>query len=160
MTDSIQELVSSTVIDIFRASLGMNVTPAGAHPGRPGGESHVAASVGFVGRLTGVLYIHVTASFARRITATLLQMPDHEIEGDEMVNDAVGEMANMLVGRIKSCLSDRGLPCTLTVPSVVRGKDFSIESISSVRGRVLPFEADHIPFFIEVQIKASDPKSS
>jgi len=158
MIDDLNGLVTSTVIDIFKSLLSMKVTPAGPAPAVRNGEPHVAASVGFVGRLTGILYIHTSASFARRITATLLRLQDNEIDGDEMVNDAIGEMANMVVGRIKSCLSDRGLPCTLTVPSVVRGKDFSVESISSVRGQILAFETDQTPFFIEVQIKSSDQK--
>jgi len=42
-------------------------------------------------------------------------LADHEIEGNEMIDDLIGGLSNMVVGHIKSQLSDRGMPCVPTL---------------------------------------------
>jgi chemotaxis protein CheX len=113
-------------------------------PGTPvaNGEPHVAGSVGFSGIVCGVVYIYSSATLARRITSGLLGLDESDIDGDEMVNDAVGELSNMVVGQLKSRLCDRGINCVLTVPSIVRGSNFTIEAVSSTTRRVLIFRCE------------------
>jgi len=136
--------------------LSTNMLPASLEPGFGNGEAHIAGAVGFVGRLSGVVYVFTTVSFARRITATLLGLQEAEIEGDEMINDAMGEMANMLVGQMKSQLSDRGMPCVLTIPSVVRGSNFSVEATTSTEGHIFSFVSGENRIFIQVLLKPSE----
>src|SRR5208283_2265639 len=114
MIEDLDELVTSAVTDLFTTMLGMKMVPVALEPGAANGDTYVAGSVGFIGRLSGVVYIYTTLRFATDITATLLGMEQGEVKEDEMINDAMGEMANMLVGQMKSRLSDRGLPCVLT----------------------------------------------
>ena len=124
--------------------------------GPPDGKvwsADVAGSVGFTGPVTGVVYSYTSNPFARRITATLLGLLDSEIEGDEMVNDALGEVANMLVGYIKSRLCDQGLPCVLTVPSVVRGAHLSVAAVNSTEKRVFHFKVENEHLLVEVHLK-------
>jgi chemotaxis protein CheX len=85
----------------------------------------------------------------------MLGLADEEIDGDEMVNDVMGEIANMVVGNLKSGLCDRGLTCVLTIPSIVRG-NFSIEPISSSARKVFHFSCETRPLLVEVMIKHSD----
>jgi chemotaxis protein CheX len=70
-----------------------------------------------------------------------------------MVNDAIGELANMTVGHMKSRLSDRGMPCVLTIPSVVRGRQLSIEPVSSTERRLFVFRCNDNQLVLEVFIK-------
>jgi chemotaxis protein CheX len=153
MIDDLDELVSSAVTELFGTMLGMKMLPVPVEAGFGNDEGHVAGVVGFIGKLSGVVYVYTTQSFARRITSTLLGLKDSEIEGSEMVNDAMGEMANMLVGQMKSRLTDRGIPCVLTIPSVVRGSQFSVEVITSTEGHVFSFEADGNRIFIHFLLK-------
>lgn len=155
MIADLQDLVTSAVTEVFSTMLGMKMAPAPLESGFANGEAHVAGAVGFIGRLSGVVYIYTTASFAREITSTLLHLEKSEISGDEMVNDAMGEMANMLVGHMKSRLADRGMPCALTIPSVVRGSHFSVESISSIEGHAFSFETAQHRIFIQFLLKPS-----
>ena len=69
-------------------------------------------------------------------------MTDDELEqaGDEAINDAIGELTNMTVGTFKNQLCDRGYHCKLTIPSILRGSNFSIEPTSSVTRRTYRFE--------------------
>jgi len=94
--------------------------------------------------------------FARHITGTLLGLTEQEVEGDEMINDAMGEMANMLVGQMKSRLSDRGMPCVLTIPSVVRGSQLSIEAITSTERHIFCYKAANYRILVEFLVKPLD----
>lgn len=83
----------------------------------------------------------------------MLGLSPDEIDGDEMVNDTMGELANMIVGQVKSRLCDRGYECVLTVPSVVRGQNFSIESTTGTERRVIGFNCGAEKLKVEVLIK-------
>lgn len=160
MIADLEGLVTGAVTELFSTMLGMNMLPAPLESGFGNGETHVAGAVGFVGRLSGMVYAFTTVSFARRITATLLGLQEAEIEGDEMINDAMGEMANMLVGHMKSRLSDRGMPCMLTIPSVVRGSNFSVEGTTSTEGHTFSFVSGENLIFIQVLLKPSDARQN
>jgi len=156
MIDDLDELVTSAVTELFGTMLRMQMQPVPVQAGFGNDETHVAGVVGFIGKLSGVVYVYTTQSFARHITATLLGLKISEVEESEMVNDAMGEMANMLVGQMKSRLTDRGIPCVLTIPSVVRGSHFSVEVISSTEGHVFSFEAEGNRIFIHCLLKPMD----
>jgi chemotaxis protein CheX len=97
----------------------------------------------------------VTTDFAREITCRLLGIGDAEIESESMVNDAIGELANMVVGQIKSRLCDRGLPCVLTIPSIVRGSSFSVEGCSTDQHEAYRFMCANQQLSVEVLAKPS-----
>ena len=154
MIDDIDQLVTTAISGVFGTMLKIPVQQE--PPGSPirNGEPHVAGSVGFIGSLSGVVYVYSTQSFARRLTRKLLG-EKHGEPADEMVNDAVGEIANMIVGNIKSRLADRGMNCVLTIPSIVRGSHFTIEPTSSTQRRVCSYQCEGDQVVVEVLIKAS-----
>ena len=156
MIADLEGLVTGAVREVFSTMLSMDMLPAPLESGFGNGETHVAGAVGFVGRLSGMVYVFTTVSFARRITATFLGLQESEIEGDEMINDAMGEMANMLVGHMKSRISDRGMPCVLTIPSLVRGSHFSVEATTSTEGHFYSFACGENRIFVQFLSKASD----
>jgi len=156
MIADLEGLVTSAVTEVFSTMLRMDMVPAPLASGFGDEEPHVAGAVGFVGRLSGMVYVFTTLSFARRITATFLGLQESEIDGDEMINDAMGEMANMLVGHMKSRISDRGMPCVLTIPSVVRGSHFSVEATTSTEGHIFSFVSGESRIFIHFLLKPGD----
>jgi chemotaxis protein CheX len=117
------------------------------------GQDHVAGTVGITGAFTGMIYFYANAQFARKMTCSLLGMRDHEIEGNEMVNDAIGELTNMLAGYIKSRLDNSGLKCVMTIPTVVRGRDFKITPVSGVVRKTVFFRSDGGKVMVEALLK-------
>lgn len=157
MIKDLEELVSAAVSEVFSTMLNFEVRLE--PPGSPhlNGEMHIAGSVGFIGHITGVFYIYATGSFARRITCRMLGFAEHEIESNEIVHDTIGELTNMIVGHFKSRLSDRGFSCSLTIPSIVCGSNFSIEPISNTLRKVYSFRCDgNQQVVLEVILKASE----
>jgi chemotaxis protein CheX len=149
MIADLDELVTAAVTGLFSTMLHMQMAPVPVEPRVVNGQPRVAGAVAFIGRLTGVVYVHTTAAFARRLTATLLHLEASEVQAEEMINDTMGEIANMLVGQMKSRLADQGIDYLLTIPSVVRGSQFRIEATSSTEGRLFAFETQGKRLFVQ-----------
>ena len=118
LIDQVQVLAGESVERTFKEMLGIHL-----HPGDPGTtssdpEGQIVGSVGFVGEANGVVHLYASEHFARVITGRMLGLPEGEIDRDDIVNDAMGELSNVIVGRVKSRLCDGGL--TAPAPSPCR----------------------------------------
>ncbi|HXP62274.1 MAG TPA: chemotaxis protein CheX [Dongiaceae bacterium] len=153
LIDEVPALLSDGVARVFDTMLSLPATPAAVRDLHQPGQSLVAGSVGFIGDVNGIVYIHVTAPFARSLAGRMLGMAETDLGGDEMVNDVVGELTNMIVGSVKSRLCDSGLSCVLTIPSIVRGQNFSFEPVGSSERRVLGFCCGDDTILAELFIK-------
>jgi chemotaxis protein CheX len=160
MIEDMATLVTAAVTEVFSTMLSYSINSSSSatlpNSGSSNGSSmHVAGGVGFGGDVTGVVYIVVTTDFARQITCRLLGIGESEIESESMVNDAIGELANMIVGQIKSRLCDRGMPCVLTIPSIVRGSNFSLEGCSTDKHEAYRFLCANQQLSVEILMKPS-----
>jgi chemotaxis protein CheX len=150
----IRDYINRAVSDVFKTMLGRVPTFSAQEPLRgdeplpspEGNRPQVVGTVGFIGDINGLIYLHLDLGFARICTCHLLGMTEAELDeaGDEVINDAIGELTNMTVGGFKNGLCDAGYPCKLTIPSILRGSNFSIEPISSAVRRIYYFDcAEH-----------------
>ena len=155
VADQVRAFLSSSVTEVFGTMFGLEAKPAVPHDLSFAKQILVAGSVGFIGDVNGVVYVHVTSDFARRLASRMLGLSESELGGDELVNDVIGELSNMVVGSVKSHLCDAGMPCVLTIPSVVRGQELSIEQISSSERRLMGFRAEEDYIQVELLIKRS-----
>ena len=156
MIPDLGDLVTAAVDSFFGTMLSMQMLPVPMSAPPQEEDVQIAGSVGFVGPLSGIIYSHLSEAFARRITCDLLGMDDFQVTGGEMINDTVGEMSNMLVGHIKSRLCDRGLPCVLTLPSIVRGRGLSVAAPSTTQRHFFGFASEGFRLFIEVHLKRDE----
>jgi chemotaxis protein CheX len=110
--------LEQTVAMVFRTMLGLEVAPVDL-PWRKAPES-LTAAVHFAGQWKGGVYVEFTREQAFDITARLMSIP-RPSQIDDDVLDAMGEMANMVGGNMKSVMP-RGV--ALSAPSVVEGSDY------------------------------------
>ena len=162
----IREYINRAVGDVFKTMIGREPTfstqtKAGgterllvSEPQRP----QVVGTVGFIGDVNGLIYLHLDLEFARVCTCHLLGMTEPELEeaGDEVINDAIGELTNMTVGSFKNGLCDAGYPCKLTIPSILRGTNFSIEPISSAVRHIYYFDCAEHRVIADILMKQDD----
>lgn len=115
----------------------------------------IAGTVGFLGNLTGIMYIFMELPFAMEATCKMLDLEPEEIgiEDHELVNDAIGELTNMIVGTFKNDLSNKGFECRMTIPSILRGSNFSIEPAEVALRRIFKFDCGGQAFVIDVLMK-------
>jgi chemotaxis protein CheX len=74
-------------------------------------------------------------------------------ELNEDVNDALGEIANMIAGSFKHHLSKDGHEVRLSTPSVVTGKEYVISSGSIANTLTLLFDSKEEWFMISIVIE-------
>lgn len=85
----------------------------------PDGFDGPAATISIGGPWTATLEVVVTPTLARRFAADLLQMPDADLDLDD-VHDALGELVNVVGGNVKGIVDDGG-SSTLSLPVVANG---------------------------------------
>lgn len=167
--DIFQETMNRAVQDVFRTMLSKTATltrgtGAAASDGTPWKHPvdlsgpQVVGTVGFIGEISGLIYLYFSADFAKFVAGQMLGMSPSEVEisGDEVVNDAIGEVTNMTVGGFKNQLCDQGFPCRLTIPSILRGSNFSIEPVSGAIRRTYTFEISGYNLVTDLLMKTSD----
>jgi chemotaxis protein CheX len=164
-----RDTINRAVQDVFKTMLGKTATLADSsdvatadgspwkHPVQIDGQQ-VVGTVGFIGDISGLIYLYLDAPFADEVAGHMLGMTLAELAeaGDEVVNDAVGELTNMTVGTFKNQLADKGFPCRLTIPSILRGSNFSIEPISSATRRIYRFHVEKHNLVADLLMKMGD----
>lgn len=153
MTAKVEALVKSAVGTVFDTMLNMPMKEVPGDGFSFGNELQIASSVGFTGNLNGVIYLYSTVQFAGRITSGLLGLSEAEAQQEEYVNDAMGEIANMVVGHVKSRLTDSGVACVMTIPSIVRGSRLGIEAVSRTEVVRMSFQNGDSHLLVEVLIE-------
>lgn len=160
MLQDLDTHINNAVRDVFGTMLNYDLEPVAvtANTWTMNGEPHVAGCVGFTGELNGVVYIYASEVFARRMASRLLGMDQKGVETDEMICDTMGEIANMVAGPIKSRLTDNGMSCVLTIPAIIRGSNFIVETVSSAERRFFAYRCSEGELVTEVVIRNQDTR--
>lgn len=117
----------------------------------------ITGMVGFAGTYSGVISMHCPITLAKKITGAMLGMSEEEVvEGGEDLNDAIGEIANMLGGSVKMILSKGGLDVKLSIPTVIAGEDYTVNSLSDIDCVVIPFTVDNDRFLVGLTLKKEE----
>lgn len=117
--EAFQADIEQIVASVFETMLGLTAFPV---PGTTPGSPEVTAAIFFAGAWKGAALVECSLEQARAWTARLMEIDTPpSFTGD--VQDAMGELANMVGGNLKSVLP-RGT--TLSMPSVVRGENYSL----------------------------------
>jgi chemotaxis protein CheX len=114
-------------------------------------KNSVTAMVGLAGTCNGMVCLHTSRALALCFTAQMLGMDVSEVEDD--VNDALGEIANMIGGSFKHHLSNNGNDIKLSTPSVVTGTDYSFSTGRPGDTLTLLFSAKGEEFLVSVVLE-------
>ena len=138
--------------EIFESMIMVDVTPGEALT-EPVSKfkCSLSAMVGFAGFKQGNLAIHATDKVAKGLTGDFLGMEVDEINED--VQDAMGELANMLAGSLKPFISSDGGKVELSLPSVVHGEEYTLTVINKADWILIPFTVSHGEFLVGLELK-------
>jgi chemotaxis protein CheX len=113
----------------------------------------MTAMLGFAGRLSGFLCLHVNQDVACSLASGLLGMQlDHV---DDTVCDAMGEISNMLAGGLKTHLSHNGEAFKLAIPSVIQGREYSTRAPAHAKNLIMGVAAG--PHRFKLQLVLEQP---
>lgn len=148
----INENIIETTIEIFTTMVMMDISVAGPPLQASGAlTDSITGMIGLAGTHKGVLAIHIPNPVAIAITSSFLGMDVDEINDD--VRDAVGELANMLGGNVKTILSQNGRDIDLSLPSTISGHEYGFKATTNVDLVILPFKTEKGDFMVELQLE-------
>lgn len=138
--NEIIQAVQSATADVFSTMLGLELEPrpTDLDKGCPSVSDGVMAFVGVTGPWVGTGIVSCSAAFACKLCATFL-MSEAETVNEEVL-DAVGEIANMVIGNFKNAAEAVVGPLGLTVPTVIYGRNFTSKSLRNNEWHLLPFK--------------------
>ena len=118
--EEIEQIVTSIWMSILDLPIAAALEDSNAAPSF--GTRTLTGCVQFTGEFEGAALVHTTAALARRL-ASVMFMADEDSLSLEEVQDALGEISNMIAGNIKPLLPG---PARISLPSVVEGQDYTV----------------------------------
>ena len=144
--------IADATVEIFSTMLMMDVSSQPPLTERiKSHQDSVTGMVGMAGLYKGMLAIHAPSQVAMTITGNFLGLEVDSVNDD--VKDAMGELANMLAGSIKSKLSDNSKDIQLSIPSAVCGDSYSLDYQPQQGSSMVPFESADGRFLVELQLE-------
>ncbi|MFQ5699664.1 MAG: chemotaxis protein CheX [Myxococcota bacterium] len=114
-------------------------------------ETEVTGLVGLAGSMAAQVSVHCSVGQAREFTARLLGLEPSEVSGNEEIRDAIGELANMIAGGVKTALSAEAT-LELALPSVFLAEKGSMQ-IGPLGAFVAPLDGPFGSFSVALVVK-------
>jgi chemotaxis protein CheX len=119
------------------------------------GPSHpldgVICLIGMAGPWTGTGTISCSAEFACRIASQMLMAEYLAVDGD--VLDAVAEVANMILGNVKTTLERSLGSMGMSIPTAIFGKNFLAKSFGDETWTVVVFDCEGLTLEVKLFLK-------
>ncbi|MET0594561.1 MAG: chemotaxis protein CheX [Polyangiaceae bacterium] len=115
-------------------------------PGTLGGGKYVAAKVDVIGTWNGTVTVGCSHALARRTAGKMFDVPPGDISLNEL-RDAVGEIANIVGGNVKTLIAGK---CRLSLPTVAEVEDQSVFAASEKHRMNVWFEAEGERFVVQL----------
>lgn len=138
--------VRQSVETIWSSMLGLDVQPGRPIPISHGEPDLLTGCVQITGAWQGAVTLDCSAELARQAAALMFGIEPHGVN-QEQVQDAIGELTNIIGGNFKSLLPE---PCHLSLPAVTEGTDYAFRVLDCRMLMRLNFICDGSPFQITV----------
>jgi chemotaxis protein CheX len=120
-----------------------------------GSRPSFAANIGFVGdQLRGCLVVVTTAHVVQSMQPEDLRP---FAESEEAVRDLLGELANLMLGRLKNQLLKRGAVVLLATPTTMSGRDLRISSTEASPWHVITCSEGTVMIRLEADLSECGP---
>ncbi|MGN6727747.1 MAG: chemotaxis protein CheX [Tepidisphaeraceae bacterium] len=146
--DEIQQLTMS----IWDSILKLPVEPAAAP--LPAGQRTMSACVQITGAWRGAVALSCDAAMAAEAARVMFDLAAGAPATADM-QDALGELVNMIGGNVKALLPET---CQLSLPSVVEGSDYSVRVPGSRVVTRVPMRCG--PYALSVSLLESELKAA
>ncbi len=164
LNDLDQEMIAATVrnvtMEVFSTMLCLDVTAGEtfAEVHASDGAEGVMSFIGLAGRCTGAGSLRCSSEAACKLASAFLMSEFEAVDGD--VLDAIGELTNMIVGNLKTHLEDKLGAISLSIPTVIHGRNFTARSSSREEWMGVPFEWAGGRVDVKVCLRAVEEESS
>lgn len=149
LAEVIQESIAETTAAFFTMDIGIKAGPSiSTLPSETyvPPQADVTAIIAFNGIIEGG--VHLSAPFHAAVTLASAFSGEQIPSFNATAKDAIGELANIIAGAVKSRICDDQI--NLTPPRIVVGRDHQIGHTKPQSSTKCYFRTDNGPFFIEV----------
>jgi chemotaxis protein CheX len=140
-----KSILECAAIEVFNMMAGLELAPFAEPPaGWPKGEQ--TAMVGLAGALCGMITIRCSTATASKAAGNML---GQDAAGNpSMTSDAMGELCNMVAGNFKSKITSLANDCMLSVPTVIYGESYTMQTVPPNEGFELALSLGAEPIWI------------
>ena len=143
--------IRQATTEVFSVMLGIDVMPGDDRTSLADVDhSGVVAVLGLTGAWGGSGEISCDSALAKEIARRLLMSECGAV--DEAVLDAVAEVANMIVGNVKTHLEHALGPMGLSTPAVFFGGDFETRVVGRTSKILIPFSCADGSLTVQIAI--------
>jgi chemotaxis protein CheX len=111
----------------------------------------VSAIIGLTGETSGSIIISMPIKLACRIASNMLMEEITVL--DKSVEDAIGEIGNIVVGDARRALIQEGHSLYISIPTVVIGSGHKISRSGDITCIAIPFTTDYGDFEVNVGLR-------
>ncbi len=111
----------------------------------------ISAIIGLTGDTSGSIILSFPKALACRIASNMLM--EEVLELNQSVEDAVGEIGNIVVGDARRILIQDGFSLSISVPTVVVGTGHKISRTGDIPCIAIPFHTEFGEFEVNVGLK-------
>jgi len=141
-------ILECSAVEVFGIMLGVELAAFSGSADEHRGEQ--TAMVGLAGALCGMVTIRCSSTTAGRLAS--LMLGDDAASNPSMTGDALGELCNMVAGNFKSKVSTLADHCMLSMPTVIWGEHYVMQTVQSheLFEVVLSFDGEPVWFSIVI----------
>lgn len=155
MSKELMEPIQNAVSKVLQTMAFTDVKPGGLYT-KTKGESlrgDITGIIGWTGAIKGCITISFSEGAILHIVSNMFGEPCDHIDNE--VQDAVGELSNMISGDARRTLEEHGYQFQGSIPTVVVGKGLRVTHMIKEASFVVPFtvSGEH-EFFIEACFEA------
>jgi chemotaxis protein CheX len=153
----IADAIRAAAGDVFSTMLGLELIAGEMEIGEAAARNRasVVALLGFAGEWAGSGTLYCDGRFACHMAAQLLMAEFHSV--DDEVLDAVAEVANMIVGNVKTAMEQKLGSMGLSTPTVIYGRNFETRTIGTKEWVTVPFQCGEFSMGVQITI-APNPR--
>jgi chemotaxis protein CheX len=145
-----QGMLECAAVEVFGLMAGVDLVPFPETPAEVHGDH--TAMVGLAGALCGMVMVRCSTAAASKLAN--LMLGQDASENPNVMGDALGELCNMVAGNWKSKISNLADHCMLSVPTVIRGDDYVLQTAQPHEGFQFALSYDGDPVWFSIVIHA------
>jgi len=111
-------------------------------------KGDISGIIGLTGSATGSLALSFSEAAILKIVSNMVGENFKAMNAE--IQDAVGEITNMISGVARKNLEADGFYIQAAIPTVVTGKNHSITHVTGGQSLIIPFEIDEGTFVVDV----------
>ncbi len=108
-------------------------------------SSSLICTITFTGQIQGTFSVLCSAEGVEKMARAMLMMEPEDLLDDDEICDAYGEVANILVGGLKSRIIESTPDMKISIPSVVRGQQIRATAGTGISKVELDVDLDGCP---------------